>query len=202
MPKHIHVHIHTNDAATAHDPSNGQFTTSGAAGGNAMHHHKQAKFHQAERDRKGDHHEDHPHHASAMVEHGRARNAIEYAQGAGSKEAASQHMAAAQMAANGAAHHEAKISKKKAAGGAAKSEAKINANAAPGGATVASGPLKKGESVKIHPDHLESHEDPDDEYEVVGAGESPHGAVEIRSKKGLRAINQVHATSLMRHTPK
>lgn len=36
MATHVHVHIHTRDA-TAHDPHNGQFTSSGA--GSAAYHH-------------------------------------------------------------------------------------------------------------------------------------------------------------------
>lgn len=45
MTKHIHVHIHrasVRDAGTAHDPSNGQFTT---GSGNAAHHTEMSEKH-------------------------------------------------------------------------------------------------------------------------------------------------------------
>lgn len=110
MSKHIHVHVHRalDAESTKHDPKNGQFTT-GAAGGNAMHHHKQAKFHMAERDRKGMSHPDGPYHAQAMVAHGKARNALEYAASSTGSQARAQRMGEAQASANEAAKHEATL---------------------------------------------------------------------------------------------
>lgn|SRR5487761_2274298 len=116
MKKHIHVHLHgftkTKDAGTAHDPSNGQFTTSGSSGGNAAHH--QSKSYEHERARKALP-MDHPHrdeHNKAARRHDEAASYLSYARqahGVGNHELAKAHHETAQRAANQAAHHEAKL---------------------------------------------------------------------------------------------
>jgi hypothetical protein len=80
LAKHVHIHIHrgpTKDAGTAHDPSNGRFTS---GSGNAAHHEAQAAHHAVQAG-KANSTAQYQQHAAAHKNHAAAASLLRKAQG-------------------------------------------------------------------------------------------------------------------------
>jgi hypothetical protein len=107
MARHIYIHFH--DAGTAHDPSNGQFTS---GTGDAAHHEAAAEGHRQSMIHKTSSHPDFAKHDKAMARHQATASLLKHAQAAhekGESEWAGRYHSLAKQGGREAANLESKI---------------------------------------------------------------------------------------------